>query len=99
MQVTLRVWYDTDRSTDNTPLRCYLWQPGPLGQRGLQLPLAPLGKEAVGATPCSPTSKRPRTLIRVHGHGPAFQIRAWLAFPMAATLSSGYHAPPERAGC
>lgn len=38
--------------------------------------------------PHSPTGKRPCTLIRVHGHDSAFQIRTWLAFPTAANPSS-----------
>lgn len=56
------------------------WQPEPLSLGSSLLP-APMGKEAVGATPRLPTGKRPRTLIRVHGRSPVFQIRHAWHFP------------------
>lgn len=99
MQVSLRVWYDMSSPTDTPVHDATCGSQRLLDSLSSSLLPAPMGKEAVGGTPCSPTGKRPRTLIRVHGHGPAFQIRAWLAFPTAAIPSSGYHAPPERAGC
>lgn len=96
MQVTLRVWHGQPHS-HRRPC-CYLWEP--LGQPWAPTCLqSPWGRRQSVPPPHSPTGKRPCTLIRVHGHGSAFQIRTWLAFPTAANPSSGYHALPERTGC
>lgn len=97
MQVTLRVWHRQSHSHCHPC--CYLWGPGPLGQlQALTCLQPPWGRRQSVPPLYSPTGKRPCTLIRVHGHGSAFQIRTWLAFPTAANPSSGYHALPERTG-
>jgi hypothetical protein len=55
------------------------------GSTRLQLPPALVGKEAEPApTHLSTHRQTAPTLIRAHGHGPSSQIRAWLAFSMAA---------------
>lgn len=94
MQVGLKVWYADTPGHDAT-----CGSQGLLDSQGSSLPPPrPPGEGGRRVLPPpSPTNKRPRTLIRVHGHGPAFQIRARLAFPTAAIPSSGYRTPPERA--
>lgn len=71
---------------------------------GSRLPPALMGKGEgrTGAHPTRstlhPQANGPCSLIGAPGPaGRASQIRAWLAFPVAAA-PSGYHAPPERAG-
>lgn len=45
----------------------------------------PWGRRQSVPLPCSPTGKQPRTLIRVHGHGPAFPDKSM------AGISHGSH--------